>query len=303
MIIKVTVPATSANLGPGFDCLGLALGLWNEVTVTAVARPTLTITVTGEDAGCIPTDERNLVVRAAERLFQLVGKRPSGLHLHQHNCIPVGSGLGSSAAAVLGGLLAANALCDQPLTPNELLHLATELEGHPDNVTPALYGGLTLVIPDETSLYLESIRVPPWQVVVVLPQYEFPTAIARAALPPYVSRTDAVFNASHLALLLRALETADFPKLHRAMQDRLHQPYRLPLVPGLVSAFAAAQAAGAVGVALSGAGPSLIAFAPERHTEIATAVTNSFSRAGLSSRAWILPIDTQGSRVEIRQTP
>ncbi|MEW5988225.1 MAG: homoserine kinase, partial [Chloroflexota bacterium] len=262
--VTVTVPATTANLGPGFDCLGLALGLYNEVTFTETAAG-LAIQVTGEGSDRLPADDSNLVVRAAERLFQLAGRRPPGLRVQQRNTIPIGSGLGSSAAAVLGGMLAANALVGYPLARDEVLALAAGVEGHPDNVAPALLGGLVLALAaDEEStltpaplpgrerggrLLVEQIDVPPLQVVVVLPAFELPTAVARAALSQQVPLTDAVFNAGRLGLLLRALARGDWAKLGAAMQDRLHQPYRLPLVPGLTEAMAAARAAGAAGVA------------------------------------------------------
>jgi homoserine kinase len=264
----IIIPATSANLGPGFDCLGLALSLYQRVTFTAGPEPGLTITAEGEDAHKIPTDTSNLVWQSAELIFDRFGKRPFGLHIHQDNQIPIGSGLGSSSSAILAGLFGANALLGSPLSRAELLQIAADLEGHPDNVAPAVYGGLILGIQDSETLLIERISVPPLRVAVVMPDFQLSTAEARAALPAQVSRQDAIFNAARLGLLVRALETADYDKLRIAMQDRLHQPYRLPLVPGLAEAFGAAYAAGAAGVALSGAGPSLIAFAPQGHEAI-----------------------------------
>ncbi|MCI0577199.1 MAG: homoserine kinase [Chloroflexi bacterium] len=295
--VTVTVPATTANLGPGFDCLGLALGLYNRVTFVETAGG-LEVVIRGEGAEPLPTDETNLVVRAAGRLFQVVGRRPAGLRVVQENDIPVGSGLGSSAAAALGGLLAANALVNAGLEREALLALATEIEGHPDNVAPALYGGLALVIQDEGRLLVESIPVPEMEVAIVLPAFELPTAEARAALPKQVPLADAVFNAGRVGLLVRALAAGDYGRLGMATQDRLHQPYRLPLVPGLAQAFAAARAAGAAAVALSGAGPSLVAFAPAGHQAIGEAAMAAFASAGLESRSWILPVDGVGCRVE-----
>lgn len=293
----ITVPATSANLGPGFDCLGLALSLYQTVTFTVCAETGLTITAEGEDAHKIPTDASNLVWQSAGLIFDKFGERPSGLHIHQDNQIPIGSGLGSSSSAILAGLFGANALLGSPLSRAELLRIAANLEGHPDNVAPAVYGGLILGVQDSETLLIERIPTPPLRVVVVLPDFQLSTAEARAALPTQVSRQDAIFNAARLGLLIRALETADYDKIHAAMQDRLHQPYRIPLIPGLAAAFAAAYAAGAAGVALSGAGPSLIAFAPEGHEGIVTAVTAVFAQRHLSSRAWILAVDEWGSRV------
>lgn len=301
--VTVTVPATTANLGPGFDCLGLALGLYNEVTFTAEMGPEskgkFTLTISGEGIGRLPTDNGNLVARAAECVFLKVGQRPPGLHIHQQNNIPVGSGLGSSAATVLAGMLAANALVEDRLSQAELLQLAVQMEGHPDNIAPALHGGLTLVVQENNHLHVEQIGVPPLRVVIVLPDFDLPTVTARAALPPQVPYADAVFNAGRLGLLLQALATADYSKLRLAMQDRLHQPYRLGLIPGATDAFTAAYLAGAAGVALSGAGPSVIAFAPDNLEAIGRSIANAFAGAGLSSRTWILPVDFWGSRLEV----
>jgi homoserine kinase len=295
--ITVTVPATTANLGPGFDCLGLALGLHNEVTLTP-AESGLEVAVEGEGAGLIPAGPGNLVLRAADRVFEQVGRRPAGLRLRQRNAIPVGSGLGSSAAATLAGILAANALVDGRLSRNDVLHLATELEGgHADNVAPALVGGLVLVMQEAGEFILELVRLPDFHVAVVLPELDLPTAVARAALPPQVPLADAIFNAARTALLIRALAEGDYAKIGRAMHDRLHQPYRLPLIPGMAAAFVAARQAGAAGVALSGAGPSLIAFAPTGHEQIAAAASAAFHQAGLPARSWLLAPDHQGALV------
>ncbi len=306
--INITIPATTANLGPGFDCLGLALGLYNHVTFTAVSDTLISfndpghmemhITIDGIDAHKVTTDSRNLVVESANQLFERMGKRPSCLHIHQTNHIPVGSGLGSSSTAVLAGLLGANALLGDPLSRAEILEIAYEIEGHPDNVAPALYGGLVLGTQTGPILHIEQLPVAPMQAAIILPDFHLLTTEARAALPPHVSRADAIYNTGHLGLLIRALETADYDKLSIAMQDKIHHPYRIPLIPGMEAAFTAARQAGAKGVALSGAGPSLIAFAPDGHEMIVEAVTAVFTNAGLSSRAWILPVDTTGSTVQ-----
>ena len=284
-----TIPATTANLGPGFDCLGLALSLTNQVTVK-IADAGLSIEVHGEGAESIATDETNLVFKSAERLFERVGRRPPGLQIIQNNQIPVSSGLGSSAAAVLAGLLAANTLLGFPLTDTKLLTLATDIEGHPDNVTPAFYGGLTLSLFDGEDLIVDHIPVPDMTVVVVLPVFDLLTIEARAALPAQVPLSDAVFNASRVGLLVRALGAGDYDRLRIAMQDRLHQPYRMSLIPGMQTVFNEALEAGAAGVVLSGAGPSVVAFASDNHEAIEKAMKEAFSAVGLESRSWILPI-------------
>lgn len=300
MSVTVAVPATTANLGPGFDCLGLALGLYNRVTLRAWDG--VRVTVRGEGAGALPVDESNPMVEAVCHLFEKVGHAPAGLWLEQENGIPVAAGLGSSAAAILGGLLAANALLGNPLSRQAILAMATELEGHPDNVASALYGGLVLVIEDEVAeskkgLMVDRITIPEMRVVVVLPDYTLPTVQARAALPRQVPMADAVFNSGRLAMLIRALESGDYERLGAAMEDRLHQPYRVPLIPGMAEAFRAARAEGAAAATLSGAGPSVVAFAPDNHQAIAEGIAEAFAREGLESRAWVLPIDRTGSVV------
>ena len=191
-------------------------------------------------------------------------------------------------------MFAANALADWPLTAVDLLQMATDLEGHPDNVAPAVYGGLVLGVQGPDGLVTEQFELPPMKVTVVLPDFYLPTETARAALPATIPFADAIHNSSRVGLLIRALVEGDYGRLHLAMQDRLHQPYRIPLIPGMSDAFQAAYAAGASGVALSGAGPSLIAFAPSGHDQIAAAAAAAFARAGLPTRTWTLAIDTTG---------
>lgn len=294
----ITVPATTANLGPGFDCLGLALGLRNQLRMT-LGGSRLTVEISGEGSGFLPTDGRNLVVQAAYAVFERAGVPQNGLTVQQHNLIPIGSGLGSSAAAVMGGIAAANALAGSPLTDAEMLEIAVAMEKHPDNVTPALFGGLTITVIVDGRLAVEKVKLPPMSVAIVLPDFDLPTAAARAALPAAVPMADAVFNIGRTAMLIPALLNSDFDKLGAAMQDRLHQSYRLPLVPGMTAAFDAVMKAGAKAVTLSGAGPSLAAFAAEGHEVIIAAAQAAFADYGLTSRAWTLPVDNNGILVAV----
>ena len=294
--LKVSVPATSANLGPGFDCLGMAFSLHNETTFTQ--SETLGFEVSGVDSHKIPTDETNLIYTSALTLFDRLGKRPFPMHIKQHNSIPVGSGLGSSSTAVLAGLMGANGLLGSPLTRSDILDIAIEMEGHPDNVAPAMHGGLVLSLMHEAGTHIERIDIEPLSAVVVLPDFKMLTEEARAILPTAVSRQDAIFNCSRIALLLRAFQTHDYEKLKLSMQDKLHQPYRLTLIPGAEQAVEAAYQAGAKGVALSGAGPSLIAFAPNGLPQIGGAICQTFAKHGLSSRQWCLPMDLHGAKAE-----
>lgn len=296
--VSITVPASTANLGPGFDCLGLALGLRNTVELYATKQG-LEIDVEGEGAERVATDTTNLTYRAAEAVFARVGRRPEGLRWHAVNGIPVGSGLGSSSAAIVGGLAAANALVDGRLTREDLLRLATEIEGHPDNVGAAIFGGLTLTSATEGELLVKALPVPPMKVAIALPDHRLSTAQARAALPKDVPLKDAVFNIGRALFTVQALTSGDFELLRWAMNDRLHQPYRKRLIPGFDAVMTEARRAGAVAVALSGAGPSLVAFTPDRHWDVAAAMKAAFETNGLACRTFVLPVDQQGVQVSV----
>ncbi len=300
--ITVSTPASTANLGAGFDCLALALNLRNVVELWDTGVDTgLEVTAEGEGATRVPLDSRNLIYRAAERVFEHVGRGPVGrLRLRAVNGIPLGSGMGSSAATVVGGLAAANALVEGGLTNEQLLAMAHELEGHPDNAAAALYGGLTLVSgAGGGELRVRSLAVPPREVVLALPDVRLSTAEARAALPAQVPLTDAVFNIGHALFTVQALTSGDDDLLRWALDDRLHQPYRQKLVPGYAAVVAAAIAAGATAVALSGAGPSLVAFAPAGHAAIADAMRAAFAGVGLAARTFVLAVDPRGAEVSV----
>ncbi|MFQ5854289.1 MAG: homoserine kinase [Anaerolineae bacterium] len=290
------MPATTANLGPGFDCLGLALGLHNTVEIQRTDGG-LRVSVEGEGQDLIPTDTTNLVYEAVNALFEYIGEPPPGLHIHLSNAIPLMSGLGSSSAAIVGGLLAANALLHEPLDRDEILALAIEVEGHPDNVAPALLGGLVIITDAGGKPVHQRLAIPMLEVIAVVPDFRLATASARAALPTQVPLADAVYNLGRTALVVQALSHTDYDLLSYVMDDRLHQPYRTPLVPGLADVFEAGRQAGAVGVALSGAGPSVVAFAPQKHEAIAEAMRGAFVRHGLGARAMILKTTPEGAHV------
>lgn len=293
--VRVLVPASTANLGPGFDAFGLALALYN--TVEMQEDEGTHISISGEGAQTLAQDASNLVVRAAQRLFDAAGVRLRGLRLALHNAIPLGRGLGSSAAAIVGGLVAANELAHRPLTRPDLLKLAVQMEGHPDNVAPALLGGLVVASASESELVYAQVTLPPMRLVVAVPDFALLTREARAVLPASVSRQDAVFNLGRAALVLLALQRGDYALLARALDDRLHQPYRAQLIPGMEAVCAAARAAGAAGVALSGAGPSLVAFAKRDHVRIGEAMQRAWASQGVQARALVLEVDQQGARI------
>lgn len=296
--IVVRVPATSANLGPGFDCLGLALDLWNETEFTLEGER-LDLLSSGEGRN-IPTDERNLVVQAMRFFCDERGLPfPRGVRIRCHNEIPLGSGLGSSAAAVITGLLGAAALLQQPLGPEEALALSARMEGHADNAAAALLGGLVIVAAGKSGWITRSVPIPDHAVALVLPDVDLPTHAARAALPTEVSMKDATFNLGRAILVVEALRAGDLDLLRQAVDDRLHLPYRLPLIPAGQSALEAAYAAGARAVTISGAGPSLIAFTEDISSaeKAAEAMTSTFLGQRVLSRAFLLRTTPKGASV------
>jgi homoserine kinase len=297
MIARVRVPATSANLGPGFDTLGLALSLYNELTLAEADG--VTVSVQGEGQGQLPATAANVVAQAARALFEAAGRRFTGVAIECVNRIPLSRGLGSSAAAWLGGMLGANALAGTPLDRAALLALAARAEGHPDNVAAALHGGLTVSCETPAGVLAVSVPLPDtirW--VVLIPELTSATAEARAVLPPTVPRADAVFNIQRASLLLASLQAKRVDLLHAAMHDRLHQPYRLKLFPWMPAVVAAAREAGALGCVLSGAGPSLLAAVAEDPGGVGRAMTAALRAAGVPGQARALDVDTTGAVVE-----
>ena len=296
--VRVTVPASTANLGPGFDCLALALGLYNTVEMTALDHSRFEMEIEDEGAQRLRRDPGNLIIRAADTLWKKIGQKPAGLKVKAVNGIPLGSGLGSSAAAAVSGLVAANALCGEPLSKVELLRLAHEIEGHPDNAAAALFGGLTMVSAADDDLLVDTLIMPPCSVAIALPDVRLSTRQARAALPTRVPLRDAAFNIGRTLFVAQALQAGDYDLLRRAMDDRLHEPYRRRLIPGSDAAIQAAREGGAAAVALSGAGPGIAAFAPDRHAEIAGAMKSAFEARGTACRTLVLPVDRRGVSID-----
>jgi homoserine kinase len=301
--VTVYVPATTANLGPGFDTLGLALDLWNEAEFSQAGEGGLTLNISGEGRQTLPIDETNAIAAAALQIYALVGKDPDGLTIHCTNRIPLISGLGSSSAALLTGMLGANALLGEPFSRQDILVMATRNEGHPDNVVPAMLGGLVASVLRADRIVTRKLLVSPMAITVVFPDYYFPTKAARAILPEYVLREDAIFNVSRAVLVIKSFETGDLELMGEVMEDSLHQPYRLPLIPGAQAAIQAASQAGASAAALSGAGPSLIAFSRQpADAEIGLAMQQAFEKAGLTARIFPLNISQSGASVVERNS-
>jgi len=256
--VEVIVPATTANLGPGFDVLGLALNLYNRFKVTEIESGLEIELAQNGDPG-LPLDERNLVFTSAKRLFDEAGYKYKGLRIGIENSVPLGRGLGSSSTAIVGGLSAANELAGAGLSKTEIFELATKIEGHPDNVGPAIFGGFTICYQNNSSYNAVSLKPSEnLKPVLLIPNATLETRKARAVLPDSISISDAVFNIGRSSLLVSALLTGNSNLLKEAMEDKLHQPYRAPLIPGLIDIIRDVGRLDGVGIALSGAGPSLV---------------------------------------------
>lgn len=302
--VTVKVPGTSANCGPGFDCLGLAVTIYNQLELTLLEEARLVVESKGDGADSIPVDEKNIIWKSAKLLLERAGKSEKfrGAIIRTENHVPMSRGLGSSAAAIVAGLTAANAIIGSPFNRNEILKFATEIEGHPDNVAPAIFGGFTVSVAEkgqvQTFCFLPKIKL---KLVVAVPDFQLSTRIARQVLPKVVPMKDAIFNVSRAAMLTAALIEGKENFLSLAFDDALHQPYRTSLVPGMREVFGAAKKSGALGVALSGAGPCLIAFsAANKHleNEIASEMIQTFKENGVQADALILDLDTRGALVE-----
>lgn len=297
--LRVRAPATSANLGPGFDSFAIALPLLAEFEI----RPARTWTVTYENDGeGMPADPaEDLFVVGARAAAKAAKGHIGPQHVTQRSAIPLGRGLGSSAAAIAAGAAAANALLGAPLDRRTLLRVATEVEGHPDNVAAALYGGMTVALPTAEGPAVFRAAFPrAWRICVLVPKRKLATKEARAALPGHVSRADAVFNLAHAAALVAAVLRADGALLSLAMRDRLHEPVRARLVPGLDEVVAAARAAGAFGAALSGAGPAVIAVAPARLApRVVAAMEEAAESVGSTGRARVVRVRAAGVQVRV----
>ncbi|MGL5509609.1 MAG: homoserine kinase [Microcoleaceae cyanobacterium] len=299
--IKVTVPATTANLGPGFDCIGLALSLYNQFLFSPLTQngKTLQISAAGPEADRVSLDADNLVYQAFGKLYTDIGQSVPPVSIDIHLGIPQARGLGSSATAIVGGLVGANQMAGQPLSQEQLLKLAIAIEGHPDNVVPAFLGGCRLAASAQDDWTICEI---PWHPdivpVVAIPDFELSTAAARQVLPAEYSRADAIFNTAHLGLLVRALETGNRDWLKVAMQDRIHQPYRQSLIKGYAEVRQAAIEAGAYEMVISGAGPTLLALTNQTDAlAVAEAMGKTWQTHDVKAIVQVLPVDSQGVQV------
>jgi len=297
--VTVTAPASTSNLGPGFDCLGLALGLRNELVLELhdSSGPPV-VEIEGAGADDLPRGEQNMLVHAARQV--LPASLPGRLVFKARNRVPLARGLGSSAAAIVSGLWAgAHLLGTLRRSEDELEQMAVALEGHPDNIAPCVHGGLTASLTVDGRARAHRLGIhPSLSTVVCIPDFELSTKKARGVLPETVFLADAVFNASRALLLAKTLESGHVSRLPELMKDRLHQPYRAKLVPGLEDALTAAVEHGAAGAALSGSGPTVFAFVEGRNAAVGDAMVRAFSKHGVGSRWLALAVDHQGVSVE-----
>ena len=295
-MVKVKIPATSANIGSGFDSLGLAVTLYNYVFMDEFDG----LQMSSMDSVPIPCDETNLVYTTAKSLFELCGRPFHGLRIHQENNIPLARGLGSSSACIIGGLMGANELLGRPLSHNELINLAAKMEGHPDNSTPALVGGLVTAVLDGSGevYYVKQVIKHDLRFATFIPDFELKTSTARAALPKEIPHRDGVFNLSRSALMSVSLYSGNYQNLRIAAQDTLHQPYRLGLIKGAEQVFDLSYRLGAYAAYISGAGSTLMAIVDEKFTDFeqqARAALNDMGFTGWQIK--MLEIDNHGAQL------
>jgi homoserine kinase len=302
---SLRVPGSTSNLGAGFDSYSLALQLYLTVRASVIPEASAICSVTssgeGSTSGLLSPTEDNLIFRAMSFVAERERWVLPPVRLEVHNELPLGCGLGSSAAAIVAGLTLSSLICDRKLSPETLLRYALEMEGHADNVAAAYYGGwvVSCVRPDGNVLAIKR----PWptdlKLVVVSPEALLKTAETRSALPATVERHDAVYNLQRVALFGAAVEAGDYHLLWEAMQDRMHQPYRGSLVPGLAEALATRDQPGLLGVALSGSGPSVVALACDHLPEIGEAIANSFRSRGMPATVRLLKVDREGWKATV----
>ncbi len=295
--VRIRVPASTSNLGPAFDAVGLALQLYLTLEVRALPQSPTRIDVTGEDAQLIPTDESNYIWRSMAEMAEESECRLPYFSLRVENEIPISKGLGSSSAALLAAAAAVNFLCARNWDSEKLLEITVAREGHPDNLAPSLFGGLVASIHGNKILCSKSEFPKEWTAVAVTPNLEIPTEMARSILPPDISRKHAIYNIQRAAFLMAQLVQGRREGLREAMSDLLHQPYRSRLIPGLTEVLAMDHCEGLLGIALSGSGSTVIALAESHEAEIGALICELFKSHGLSSRSRLLKADNTGLAV------
>ncbi|MEG1880380.1 MAG: homoserine kinase [Oscillospiraceae bacterium] len=296
-MVKIRIPATSANMGPGYDSMGVALALYNYVTVEETGKG-LKIDILDDTCDFLATDERNLVYKAMMKVFDRVGYSPKGLHITLENGVPVTRGLGSSSAGIVGGLMAANALTGRKLSQNTLLNMAADMEGHPDNVSPALLGGFTVNVMQHKHVeFVKTCVKDDLRFVAFVPNFFLQTKRSRSILPRSVSHNDAVYNAGRSALLTASLVTGKYENIRTAIGDKLHQRYRRRLIPYMDNIFKMCYQNGALGVYLSGAGPTIVAIIKTKNTRFVINMSKVLNTRLKDWKMHILKVDNNGATI------
>ena len=301
-MIKVRIPATAANLGPGFDCLGLALKIYLHLEIEEKEEEDLVIKCEGEGEDRFPLDEHNLIWRSMNLVLNKSSRvrNKKGLKMRIFNEIPVTRGLGSSAAATIGGIVGAAKLFNVELTWQRMLELALSLEGHLDNIVPALVGGLNLSFKtNHEEIKWQKVKTPEdLRIVLAVPDFSLSTREMRRALPKNIIMPDAIFNISRTALLVNAIQNSDWEILGKAMEDRLHQPYRAPFIPGIEELFSRVKRTGLAGVALSGSGPTIVSLTKRGFEEtIGNIMKESFLKEDINCKILITEADLEGTKI------
>lgn len=295
-VVKVRVPASSANLGPGFDSLGVALNLYSYLTAEITTYDMLEIIITGQHSGSdIPLDKTNTVYAAIEYVHKKLGLKVEGLRLTMDLNSPIARGLGSSATAIASGVFIANELLDRPLTMQGMIDIANEIEGHPDNVVPTLIGGYVVSVMEGNSVvYVQSPFPPALKFIAVIPDFELLTSKAKAVVPKEFSISDTIYNLSRTALLTAAFATNDYKTIKYALKDKVHQNYRASLIPGMKEVMAVGETMGALGCYLSGAGPTICAIVHKDVDKVGASMVKTWSEFGITAQYRLLDVDRQG---------
>lgn len=294
-MLKIQIPATSANLGAGFDSLGLAVNLYNYVSLEQSDE----VLISSSDGSVVPTGKDNLIYSSAEYLFNECGKKLEGLKIIQENNIPMTRGLGSSSACIIAGIYGANIMLGTPFNTDELANIASKLEGHPDNTTPALLGGIVTAVCEDGNVYWVKQEIyRQLNFYAVVPSFELSTTMARDALPETVSHMDARFNLSRAALFSSSLLQGKFENIRVAVNDKLHQPYRMKLIPNSDKVFDKAYDLGSYGTYISGAGPTIMSIVSAENKLFESEMRTFLDQIGLNDwRIYKLSIDNNGARV------
>ncbi|MFZ3590007.1 homoserine kinase [Bacillus sp. DJP31] len=295
--VVVRVPGSTANLGSGFDCIGMALQLYTTIKMKKTSQTV--IHTKGPNLKGLPIDKSNLIYKVAKLVFEKANLPIPELEIIIESEIPLTRGLGSSAAAIIGGMVASNVIAGKPFTPEELYQFATELEGHPDNVGASLFGGIVIAICGSTQVSYINVSPPKGlTTVVAIPDYELSTTLSRNLLPDSYSRSDTVHALSHSALLAASLVSGNTSVLYKAMNDRIHQPFRMSLIPGMEELLTNSKHYGAVGIALSGAGPAVIALTEKDDGRLKQYMQSVLNENGITSSILSLNPDIEGIKVE-----